>query len=74
MKPHFSLSKIVLVLLLTVTVIGFSAFGQEKESEDYSNRKEDSTAARKRNKIEVSGDFDRLDLAMRQLELQMKDL
>jgi vancomycin resistance protein YoaR len=80
MKQHFSLAKIVFVLAMIVTIIGFSAFSQQKKGDKYSFRQEqetnndDTTPSRKRNRAESPGDFDKLDMAMRQLETKMKEL
>jgi hypothetical protein len=79
MKQHFSLPKIVFVLAISATAIGFTAFSQTEKNNEGSFRKErfqkdDTSRHAKRNGADDYRNFDQLDTEMKNLDQQMKKL
>lgn len=79
MKQHATATKIVLALVITVIVIGFSAFGQKEEGRgtdsfrnDQKQREQDTTARRKHNGHTDARHLEKMEEGMKKMDEEMK--
>lgn len=76
---HSSFTKVVFVLALVATIIGFTAFSQEPGKndsfrKDRPSKNSDTSKLTKRYRNDASRNFDQLDVQLDHLDLQMKHL
>lgn len=80
MKLHFSATKIVFILALTVIIIGFYAFSQKEKTNRYSFRKEtnptniDTPTPLIHDRYLTERDMDKIEDAIKKLDEQMEKL
>ena len=80
MKQHVTATKIVVALVMTVIIIGISAFGQKDEGgrknsfRNDGEREQDTTARRRHNGHADARNLDKLDVEMKKLDAEIKKL
>jgi hypothetical protein len=79
MKGNSSFAKVVYVLALIATIIGFTAFSQKPPDQNSFKKEQlskdnDTTKNSKRNKNEAVKGFDQLDIELKQLDMHLDQL